>query len=228
MFLCWRNLHKNKPPKRKHLNQAIAAAEKEEGPTAATDESKEGDSAAAADGGEAKEGEEGADKAEGEEGEGEETEKKEELTEEEIAAAEAKAAEEKKQAEADQRAKELMALKPQEHVLIVCGAKGGGKSTFVLGFLNPAKADSNIKPTTALEYSYGRKARGTVKDVVHVWELGGGLKLKDMLTVPITAANIRDVAVCITLDLSEPGAAIPALLQWIELIRSQTDALVKE
>lgn len=197
----------------KALDEALAAGNKEE--KEAEVESKQGEAAGA----------EGEGAAAGEEGE--EGGAAKELTPEEIAAAEAKAAEEAKQAEADQRARELMALKPQEHVLIVCGAKGGGKSTFVNGFLNPNK-EGTIKPTTALEYSYGRKSRGTVKDVVHVWELGGGLKLKDMLMVPITPANMSDVAVCITIDLSEPGAALSSLEQWLSLIREQYAALVKE
>lgn len=129
----------------KALDETLAAAEKgeeEKGETKDDVESKEGEPTA----GEG-EGEAGA--------EGEPVEQKE-LTPEEIAAAEKKAKEEAAQAEADQRAKELMALKPQEHVLIVCGAKTGGKSTFINGFLNPNK-DTNIKPTTALEYSFGRK-----------------------------------------------------------------------
>ena len=67
-----------------------------------------------------------------------------------------------------------------------------------------------------------------MKDVVHVWELGGGLKLKDMLMVPITPANIANVAICITIDLSEPGLAVPTLTKWLELVRIQYEATVKE
>lgn len=72
------------------------------------------------------------------------------------------------------------------------------------------------------------QARGTVKDVVHVWELGGGLKLKDMLMVPITPGNISNVAICITIDLSEPGSALASLEKWLELVRVQYASLIKE
>ena len=63
---------------------------------------------------------------------------------------------------------------------------------------------------------------------MHVWELGGGLKLKDMLMVPITPGNMSNVAVCITIDLSEPGAALSSLQQWLSLVRTQYADLVKE
>lgn len=72
------------------------------------------------------------------------------------------------------------------------------------------------------------QARGTVKDVVHVWELGGGLKLKDMLMVPVTAGNVSNVSVVITLDLSEPSSALSSLTKWLELVRSQYAALIAE
>ena len=77
-------------------------------------------------------------------------------------------------------------------------------------------------------HSFYLQARGTVKDVVHVWELGGGLKLKDMLMVPITSSNISTVAICITIDLSEPGVALASLQKWFGLVRSQYSATVKE
>jgi hypothetical protein len=132
----------------RELDEALAAVDKEE-----------------------KAGEEGADSVEtkqsGEGGEGGGAAK--ELTPEEQAAAEAKAKEEAEAAEADARARELMALKPLEHVLIVCGAKAGGKSTFVNNFLNPTK-EYTAKPTTALEYSFGRKVRGMM-----VWSLTVGM-----------------------------------------------------
>ena len=141
----------------KALDEALTAAENG-GAEEKAGEGKEDDAAAGGGGGGGGGGGDAdVETKEGEDGEGGEGEPPKELTAEEIAAAEAKAKEEAAQAEADRQAKELMALKPQEHVLIVCGAKGGGKSTFVTGFLNPNK-ESTIKPTTALEYSFGRKA----------------------------------------------------------------------
>jgi hypothetical protein len=127
----------------KALDEALAAAERGEDESKADEEAKAATAAAGGDT-ETKNGEEGG--------------ATKELTPEEAAEAEAKAKEAAAQAEADERAKELMALKPQEHVLIVCGAKNGGKSTFVNGFLNPT-AEKAVKPTTALEYSFGRKVR---------------------------------------------------------------------
>ena len=139
----------------RELDEALAAADKPPEEEKAADETKDADVETKTDDTPADpDNPENADNADKET---EEAEKEKELTPEEIAAAEKKAKEEAAQAEADARARELMALRPQEHVLIVCGAKAGGKSTFIQGFLNPARDPASIKPTTALEYAYGRK-----------------------------------------------------------------------
>lgn len=87
--------------------------------------------------------------------------------------------------------------------------------------------DEASKPTLALEYTFGRRARGhsTVsvaesvlhrvqihweqidfdycktnilifflskpKDIAHLWELGGGTSLSDLVQIPITPASVR-------------------------------------
>uniref|UniRef100_A0A0M3HFG1 Cytoplasmic dynein 2 light intermediate chain 1 n=1 Tax=Ascaris lumbricoides TaxID=6252 RepID=A0A0M3HFG1_ASCLU len=57
-----------------------------------------------------------------------------------------------------------------ESYILICGSKNCGKSQMILRFLD---RNENTKPTIALEYTYGRRTRGTVKDVAHIWELGG-------------------------------------------------------
>ena len=48
------------------------------------------------------------------------------------------------------------------------------------------------KPTQALEYTYGRRAHqnNMGKDIVHLWELGGGTFLTDMLDSVLTKDSI--------------------------------------
>ena len=45
------------------------------------------------------------------------------------------------------------------------------------------KIEEIPKPTVALEYCFGRRSNqsGSSKDIVHIWELAGGLKLNELL-----------------------------------------------
>ncbi|RDD39755.1 Cytoplasmic dynein 2 light intermediate chain 1 [Trichoplax sp. H2] len=69
------------------------------------------------------------------------------------------------------------------------GSKNSGKSSIIMRFLD---RDENPKPTVALEYLFGRRARGanTVKDVTHIWELGGGTFLTKLIDTVITPRTI--------------------------------------
>ena len=68
----------------------------------------------------------------------------------------------------------------RESTVILVGNKQVGKSTLVSRFLNPEKDDGPPKPSVALEYTFGRRsgAQGDVKDVAHIWELGGGRQVR--------------------------------------------------
>lgn len=84
------------------------------------------------------------------------------------------------------------------------GSKAGGKTSILLRCLD---RDEPSKPTLALEYTFGRRARGhnTPKDIAHIWELGGGTSLSDLVQIPITPASIRSLSVVLILDLSKPN-----------------------
>ncbi|XP_056617025.1 cytoplasmic dynein 2 light intermediate chain 1 [Triplophysa dalaica] len=94
---------------------------------------------------------------------------------------------------------------PTERTVFFMGSKAGGKTTILLRILD---RDEAPKPTLALEYTYGRRARGhnTPKDVAHLWELGGGISLSDLVQIPITADNISTLSVVLVLDLSKPNS----------------------
>jgi len=94
--------------------------------------------------------------------------------------------------------------KSEEKNLLILGNKNCGKTTLVLRFLD---RDEIPKPTTALEYTFGRRAKGhnSLKDVGHIWELGGGALLSKLIDVPINSQNIMDTSVVLTVDLSAPN-----------------------
>ncbi|KAL4641190.1 cytoplasmic dynein 2 light intermediate chain 1 [Arapaima gigas] len=67
--------------------------------------------------------------------------------------------------------------------------------------------DETPKSTLALEYTFGRRARGhnKPKDIAHFWELGGGTSLSDLIQIPVTVQNVGVLAVVLILDLSKPN-----------------------
>ncbi|XP_061767165.1 cytoplasmic dynein 2 light intermediate chain 1 isoform X1 [Nerophis ophidion] len=92
-----------------------------------------------------------------------------------------------------------------ERTVFLMGSKAGGKTSILLRCLD---RDEPAKPTLALEYTFGRRATGhnTPKDIAHLWELGGGISLSDLVQIPITPASIRSLSVILVLDLSSPNA----------------------
>ncbi|KAM9365539.1 cytoplasmic dynein 2 light intermediate chain 1 [Pholidichthys leucotaenia] len=91
-----------------------------------------------------------------------------------------------------------------ERSVFLMGSKSGGKTSILLRCLD---RDEPSKPTLALEYTFGRRARGhnIPKDIAHLWELGGGTSLSDLVKIPITPVNIRTLSVILVLDLSKPN-----------------------
>ena len=57
----------------------------------------------------------------------------------------------------------------------------------------PACREEQSKPTTGMEYTYGRRSKGSnmAKDVTHLWELGGGTSLAKLIEIPITTECLR-------------------------------------
>lgn len=85
------------------------------------------------------------------------------------------------------------------------------------------RADDTPKPTVALEYTFGRRSNtaSTVKDIAHLWELGGGTHLSELLSVPITPQRLPHACVVIVVDMSKPGNVIAELMTWIKLIQER-------
>ena len=97
---------------------------------------------------------------------------------------------------------ELSLNKPKERSLVFLGSKSVGKTTLIHRFL---ERDESPKQTLALEYTFGRKTnQNLVKDVCHLWELGGGTLYTNLVETPLVAAKLPYTAVVIVIDLSKP------------------------
>ncbi|KAJ8418450.1 hypothetical protein AAFF_G00141590 [Aldrovandia affinis] len=109
-----------------------------------------------------------------------------------------------------------------ERTVFFIGSKAGGKTTILLRCLD---RDEPPKPTLALEYTFGRRARGhnTPKDIAHFWELGGGTSLSDLIQIPITAQNVRALSVVLLTDLSKPNVLWGTTERLLQAARAQVD-----
>ncbi|KAE8600646.1 hypothetical protein XENTR_v10013344 [Xenopus tropicalis] len=112
-----------------------------------------------------------------------------------------------------------------ERSVFFIGNKNGGKTTTILRCLD---RDEAPKPTLALEYTFGRRAKGhnTPKDIAHFWELGGGTSLLDLIQIPITSDNLMSFSVVLVLDLSKPNELWPTMESLLETTRKHVDKII--
>lgn len=130
---------------------------------------------------------------------------------------------------ATSRAQEAQQDSGPEKTLLILGERGSGKSTLVQLFASQTKPEST-KPTAALDYSYCRAPLGMAakRDVGHVYELGGGRLLADIISVVVRADGLSSTVVVITLDLSHPHKVVDSLRFWLEKLRERVDACLAE
>uniref|UniRef100_A0A8C3CWI5 Cytoplasmic dynein 2 light intermediate chain 1 n=1 Tax=Cairina moschata TaxID=8855 RepID=A0A8C3CWI5_CAIMO len=100
-----------------------------------------------------------------------------------------------------------------------------GKTTIILRCL---EREEIPKPTLALEYTFGRRARrhNAPKDIAHFWELGGGTSLQELIRIPITSNNIRSFAVVLVLDLSKPNELWTTMENLLQAIRDHVNKIL--
>lgn len=122
-----------------------------------------------------------------------------------------------------------VATQAVESFMLCVGMPGSGKSTLLNLYLNPTKEDS-AKPTVALEYMFARRATAAncPKDVAHMWELGGGAHVSDLVSVPIGTHNFSTSCYVIVVDLSRPSSVLSALIHWTDHIKVCVKTCVRE
>ncbi|XP_072436718.1 cytoplasmic dynein 2 light intermediate chain 1 isoform X3 [Chiloscyllium punctatum] len=118
-------------------------------------------------------------------------------------------------------------LEVKERSVFFLGNKTGGKTTIILRFLD---RDEIPKPTLALEYTFGRRAKGhnTPKDIAHFWELGGGTSLSDLAQIPITIDSIRTISIVLVLDLSKPNDLWLSMEKLLNVTKNHINSTINE
>ncbi|KAL5009245.1 hypothetical protein ScPMuIL_014826 [Solemya velum] len=111
--------------------------------------------------------------------------------------------------------------------VFIAGSKNSGKTSMILRFLD---RDEPPKPTVALEYTYGRRAKGpnAAKEVGHVWELGGGAWLSKLMEIPINIDTIMHTALFLVVDLSAPNQIWFTLETLLAAAHSRVEGIVAE
>ncbi|KAF7662500.1 hypothetical protein LDENG_00234820 [Lucifuga dentata] len=109
-----------------------------------------------------------------------------------------------------------------ERTVFLMGSKAGGKTSILLRCLD---RDEPSKPTLALEYTFGRRTRGhnTPKDIAHLWELGGGTSLSDLIQISVTPLNIRSLSVILVLDLTKPNGLWGTMEKLLQAAQTQVE-----
>jgi dynein light intermediate chain 2 len=120
-------------------------------------------------------------------------------------------------------------VEQRETYALFVGQKQAGKSTVITAFHNPSK-DDVPKPTVALEYLFARRSSGSnqPKDVAHIWELGGGLRLSNLVCVPLTSLTVSKAVVTVVVDLSQPQNLLNNISQWLHILRARAEASISE
>jgi dynein light intermediate chain 2 len=118
---------------------------------------------------------------------------------------------------------------PKERTILILGSKGVGKTSLIHRFLDRNEC---AKQTLALEYTFGRRAgKSLVKDICHIWELGGGTLYPTLLSAPLAAAShdLSHLTVVLMLDLAAPHQlwfTLETLVQNLQLaLRKQASTL---
>nr|WAW84856.1 cytoplasmic dynein 2 light intermediate chain [Halisarca dujardinii] len=114
-----------------------------------------------------------------------------------------------------------------ETTLLFLGNSNAGKTSLVLKFL---ERDETPKPTMGLEYTFGRRSKGSnmSKQIANIWELGGGTLLTDLINLPVTVDTLSTLSVVVVLDLSKPEELWTVLEQIFGKLRQRVNEVMKE
>ncbi|XP_071962117.1 cytoplasmic dynein 2 light intermediate chain 1-like isoform X2 [Antedon mediterranea] len=114
-----------------------------------------------------------------------------------------------------------------ESSILFFGGKDAGKTTIICRFLD---RDDIPKSTIALEYTFGRRSKGhnVGKDVGHIWELGGGTNMTQLLEVPINMSNLKALSVVLVVDLSKPETMWTVLETSLKAVNERIKQVIKK
>lgn len=102
-----------------------------------------------------------------------------------------------------------------DQTVLIVGSRNCGKSS-IINRLNGNT--SSTKPTTALEYSYGKREERNQTSIAHFWELAQGAELAQLADVVLTPETIHQCIACVVIDCNDLGTAFQSLTSWLKRI----------
>lgn len=102
-----------------------------------------------------------------------------------------------------------------DQTVLLVGSRHCGKSS-IIHRLNGNT--SQTKPTTALEYSYGKREDRNQTSIAHFWELAQGAELAQLADVVLTPETIHQCIACVVLDCNDLGTAFQTANSWLKRI----------
>eukprot|EP00758_Cryptobia_borreli_P000517 Tbor_TRINITY_DN116_c0_g1::TRINITY_DN116_c0_g1_i1::g.11989::m.11989/K10417/DYNC2LI; dynein light intermediate chain 2, cytosolic len=115
-----------------------------------------------------------------------------------------------------------------DQTVLVCGCKQCGKTSIIQRMLGATSGGGSIKPTTALEYCYGKKEDRNAVQIAHFWELAQGMDLAQLSDIVLTPENIHATLVVIVVDLGDPSSAWDNAIFWLKKIDSRSQELFQK
>jgi dynein light intermediate chain 2 len=103
-------------------------------------------------------------------------------------------------------------VEPKDKTVLVVGARHSGKTSIIYRMLGMSQTP---KPSTALEYSYGKREDRNATMVAHFWELAHGPELAQLSDVVLTPENIHTALTVIVIDCANPGTMWSSLEFWL-------------
>jgi dynein light intermediate chain 2 len=102
-----------------------------------------------------------------------------------------------------------------EQTVLVCGSRGGGKTSTINRLTG---SQDKVKPTTALEYNYGKREERNTSLTAHFWELAGGTELSLLSEVVLSPDLIHNSIVLLCVDCGDLRSMWDTMLYWLRKV----------
>lgn len=102
-----------------------------------------------------------------------------------------------------------------DQTVLIVGSRDSGKTSIIHRMLGQS---TPVKPTTALEYSYGKREERNATQIAHFWELAQGSELSQLSDVVVTPESIHTVVLVIVVDCADATTMFETVNYWLKRI----------
>lgn len=114
-----------------------------------------------------------------------------------------------------------------DQTVLVAGAPHSGKTSLIHRLIG-VKADKGPKPTTALEYYYGKFGERNTSQVAHFWELAHGSELAQLSDVVLKGDNVHTTVGVVVVDCADPTTTWETATLWLKRLDQRFQELFQK